>query len=106
MREQHGVTINCARPTIPVNSRTNLFGRLAAWASTQKVNRPGALLGRQLFVFDIVPLREVEIDDGLIAQACQIAGLSCPLHRATEKSCPWRASPRARETEIKVKRGR
>ena len=55
---------------------------------SRKINQPGAtlldLLGRQSLVFAVVPLDQVGVDDGLIAQARQFAGLSCPLHRAAE----------------------
>src|SRR4029453_7127905 len=66
----------------------NLFRRLSPRASIPK-DQPARrqlldLLGRQPLVFPIIPLDEVGVDDGLLAQPCQLAGLSCPLQRAAE----------------------
>ena len=86
----------------PVHSRTHLLRGLATRASIPK-DQPTRrdlvdLLGRQSLVLAIVPLDQVGVDDGLIAEARQLAGLSCPLHRAAENepkriSCEHRPHP-------------
>src|SRR6516165_9675920 len=47
------------------------------------------LLRRQSLVVAVVPLDEVGVDDGSIAQACQLARLSRPLHRAAENELKY-----------------
>ena len=89
MREQRDVAVDRARPGYhPVHARTHLFRRLAARASIPE-DQPARrhlvdLLGRQSLVLAVVPLDQVGVDDGLVAQARQFAGLSRPLHRAAE----------------------
>src|SRR5262249_21044401 len=81
--------VDRARPgDHPVHTRTHLFRRLTARASIPEdlPARRGLvdLLGRQSLVLAIVPLDQVGVDHGLIAEASQLAGLSCPLHRTAE----------------------
>src|SRR5262249_43135628 len=89
MRKQRYVAIDRARPgDHPVDAATNLLWCLAAWASVPEEEPPRPhfldLLGRQPLVVAVVPLHEVGVDDRLVAQACQLAGLSRPLHRTAE----------------------
>jgi hypothetical protein len=72
----------------PVHTRTHLFRRLAARASIPE-DQPARrnltdLLRRQSLVLTVVPLDQVGVDHCLIAEAGQLAGLSCPLHRAAD----------------------
>ena len=82
MREQRGVALHRASPgDHPVHAH-DVIRRLAAWAAIPKINQPGAiswLLGRQPLVFAIIPLDEVEVDDGLIAKpaSSQVSRARC-----------------------------
>jgi hypothetical protein len=72
----------------PVHTGTHLFRRLTARASIpegQRVRRNLVdLVRRQSFVLAVVPLDQVGVDHCLIAEAGQLAGLSCSLHRAAQ----------------------
>ena len=81
--------VDRARPgDHPIHPRAHLLRRLAARASIpedQPVRRRLAdLLGRQSLVLAVVPLDQVGLDDGRVAEARQLAGLPCPLQRADE----------------------
>src|SRR5262245_25388374 len=89
MREQNDVAVDRARAGYhPVHPRPDLLWRLAARASIRE-NQPARgdlvdLLRRQSLVLAIVPFDQVGVDDSLIAEARQLAGLSRPPHRAAE----------------------
>ena len=89
VRKQRGVAIDRTRSGYhPIDSRTHLFWRLAAGTSIaedQQTRRNLVdLFGCQSLVLAVVPLDQIRIDDGLIAEARELTGLSCPLSRATE----------------------
>src|SRR5262245_3150509 len=89
VREWRDVVVDRARPgDHPVDTRTHLFRRLTARASIpedQPIRRNLTdLLGRQSLELAVVPLDQVGVDHCFIAEAGQLAGLSCPLHRTAE----------------------
>src|SRR5262245_22914461 len=87
--KQRRVAIERAQPgDHTVDARTHLLRCLAAGASVPEEeptrNRLLDLLGHQLLVLAEVPLNEVGVDDGLVAEACQVAGLFRALHRTAK----------------------
>src|SRR4029453_3705017 len=77
-----------------VDSLTHLFGRLATRASIAE-DEPARrdlvdLIGSQSLVFTVVPLNQVGVDDHLIAEARQFAGLGCALQGAEKNEGKFR----------------
>src|SRR5580692_2584634 len=87
--KQRNVAIGTPRSrNHPIHPGTHLLWRLTARASIPK-DQPARrhrmdLLRRQSLILAVIPLGEVGMDDGHIAEPRQCAGLARPLHRADE----------------------
>src|SRR6516165_4827798 len=85
VREQSDVALKCAHlVNDPIRAGANLLRSLATRASIaeyQPVWRElSDLTGRQSLVCAVVPLHQVVIDNGLIAEPGELAGFPRPLH--------------------------
>ena len=73
----------------PIDPRAHLLGCLTTGTSVTEYQParcdPVDLLGRLSFVFAVIPLRQVRVDDHVLAEACQFAGLLRALHWTAER---------------------
>src|SRR5262252_5245788 len=89
VREQCDVTLSRARSgDDPIRSDTHLLRRLTARTAVAKNQpaRPGLvdLCRGQPLIFAVIPLGQVGVVDGLVAEARQFASLTRALHGAAE----------------------
>src|SRR3974390_3132142 len=87
--EQQDIAVAGARTRdYPIDPCANLLGGFATRAAVSE-DQPTRrdlmdLLGRQSFVCAVVPFHQIRVDDHILTETRQFAGLSRPLHRAAE----------------------
>src|SRR5271165_1364092 len=89
VREQSNVAIKCARPANdPIRAGADLLRSPATGTSIAEYQPAGGdlsdLAGRQSLVCAVVPLHQVVIDNGLLAEPGELAGFPRPLHWTDE----------------------
>jgi hypothetical protein len=89
VRKQRDISIDGSNSRDnPIGSNTDLQRRFAAWTAIAKHGPVGSRLpnfvGREAFIFAVVPLHKISIDAGERTESCKLAGVARPLERTTE----------------------